>query len=94
MSPPVRDPGRVRPAGEREDVSITAHAEEQHSHRGHHRHAELVMHLEPDQLVAETLRPVPRARLSRRVRIGLWALRVFAVAVSLMVLYTFIAQLH
>ena len=32
------------------------------------------MHLEPDQLVAETFRPVPRARLGRRVTFALWAL--------------------
>jgi len=53
-----------------------------------------VAHLERDQLVAETSRPVPRAALSARTAAGLWALRVFAVLVSLMVIYTFIAQLH
>jgi hypothetical protein len=52
---------------------------------------ELIMHLERDQFVAETSRPVPRARSSARApRIGLWALRVFVVLVSLMVIYTFI----
>ncbi len=55
---------------------------------------ELIMHLERDQFVAETSRPVPRAELSRRVTVGLWALRVFVVLVSLMVIYTFIEQLH
>jgi hypothetical protein len=50
-------------------------------------------YLEADQLAAETSRPVPRARLSRRVRAGLWALRVFVVAMSAMVIYVFIAQL-
>jgi hypothetical protein len=55
---------------------------------------ELIMHLERDQFVAETSRPVPRAMLSARVTAGLWALRVFVVLVSLMVLYTFIDQLH
>jgi hypothetical protein len=54
---------------------------------------ELIMYLEPDQFVAETSRPVPRARLSARATAGLWALRVFVVLVSLMVIYTFIAQL-
>ncbi len=53
-----------------------------------------VTHLERDQLVAETSRPVPRAALSARTAAGLWALRVFAVLVSLMVIYTFIDQLH
>ncbi len=55
---------------------------------------ELIMNLEPDQLVVETLRPVPRALLSRRALLGLWALRVFVVIVSLMVIYTFIEQLN
>ena len=54
---------------------------------------ELIMHLERDQFVAETSRPVPRAHLSPVARAGLWALRVFVVLVSLMVLYTFIDQL-
>ena len=55
---------------------------------------EQVMHLDRGQLVAETSRPVPRAALSARAVAGLWALRVFAVLVSLMVIYTFIDQLH
>jgi hypothetical protein len=55
---------------------------------------ELVMHLERDQLVAETARPVPAAVLGRRAVLGLWALRVFAILVSAMVVYTFIARLH
>ncbi len=54
---------------------------------------ELIMHLERDQFVAETSRPVPRAALSARAIAGLWALRVFVVLVSLMVIYTFIEQL-
>jgi hypothetical protein len=55
---------------------------------------ELIMHLERDQFVAETSRPVPQARLSARVTAALWALRVFVVLVSVMVVYTFIAGLH
>ena len=55
---------------------------------------ETIMHLERDQFVAETSRPVARAPLSPRVTAALWALRLFAVVVSLMVLYTFIRQLH
>ncbi len=54
---------------------------------------ELIMHLEPDQFVAETSRPVPRATLTHGAVVALWALRVFAVVVSLMVIYTFIQQL-
>ncbi|HEV2998995.1 MAG TPA: hypothetical protein VGX16_07790 [Solirubrobacteraceae bacterium] len=56
--------------------------------------APLIEYLEPDQLVADTSIPVPRARLGRGARIGLWALRVFVVAVSAMVIYTFFAQLR
>jgi hypothetical protein len=55
---------------------------------------ELVMDLERDQLVAETSLPVAPAVLSAHARAGLWALRVFVVLVSLMVLYTFAYQLH
>jgi hypothetical protein len=55
---------------------------------------ELIMHLERDQFVAETSRPVPRAAVSAPTTAGLWALRVFVVLVSLMVIYTFIDQLH
>ncbi len=55
---------------------------------------DLIMHLERDQFVAETSRPVPRAPLSARASTGLWALRVFVVLVSAMVIYTFVAGLH
>jgi hypothetical protein len=55
---------------------------------------QLIMHLERDQFVAETSRPVPRAPLSARATVGLWALRVFVIVVSLMVIYTFVEQLH
>jgi hypothetical protein len=55
---------------------------------------ELIMDLERDQLVAETSRPVPQATLGAYATTGLWALRVFVVIVSLMVIYTFIDQLH
>ncbi len=55
---------------------------------------ELIMYLERDQFVAETSRPVPQARLSPLAVAALWSLRVFVIAVSLMVIYTFIVQLH
>ena len=55
---------------------------------------EVIMHLERDQFVAETSRPVPRAVLSLAATAALWALRVFVVLVSVMVIYTFLAQLH
>ena len=43
--------------------------------------------------MAERSRPVGRARLSPRTRAGLWALRVAAVIVGVMVIYTFVYQL-
>jgi hypothetical protein len=55
---------------------------------------ELIMHLERSQFVAATSRPILRAVLSTRATVGLWALRVFVVLVSAMVIYTFIEQLH
>jgi hypothetical protein len=55
---------------------------------------ELIGHLEHDQFVAATSQPVPRVSLSARASAGLWALRVFVVLVSVMVIYTFIAQLR
>jgi hypothetical protein len=55
---------------------------------------EQIMHLERGQLVTEASRPIPRAALSAPAAAGLWALRVFAVLVSLMVIYTFISQLR
>jgi hypothetical protein len=54
---------------------------------------ELVMFLERDQLVADKAHPVPRAHLSPRTRAALWALRVFVLVVSAMVIYTFFSQL-
>jgi hypothetical protein len=51
-------------------------------------------YLEADQLAAETSRPVPRAELSRRTVAGLWALRVFVVLASAMVIYVFISNLQ
>ncbi|HWF73341.1 MAG TPA: hypothetical protein VG186_08350 [Solirubrobacteraceae bacterium] len=54
---------------------------------------ELVEFLERDQLVIDTSRPLGRMALSRRMIIGLWALRVFVTVISLMVIYTFVSQL-
>jgi hypothetical protein len=54
----------------------------------------LVMFLERDQLTADTAIPVTRARMTPRLKTTLWALRVFAVVVSAMVIYTFAANLH
>jgi hypothetical protein len=54
---------------------------------------ELVMFLERDQLSADTSHPVLRAQLSTRTRVALWALRVFVILMSAMVIYTFAAEL-
>jgi hypothetical protein len=53
----------------------------------------LVQFLEPDQLAVDRARPVPRAKLSTRANVALWALRVFGIVVSAMVIYTFFAHL-
>jgi hypothetical protein len=49
--------------------------------------------LDSDQLALDQSQPVPRARLSQRLSGALWALRVFVVVVSAMVIYTFISQI-
>ncbi len=54
---------------------------------------ELVEYLERDQLVQDRRRPLPRAALSGRAKAALWALRVFCLVVSAMVVYTFFAGL-
>jgi len=50
-------------------------------------------HLEPAQLDSHTRRPVAPAVLSRRARAGLWALRVFVLIVTAMIIYTFVTHL-
>jgi hypothetical protein len=55
---------------------------------------ELVMFLERDQLVSDRAKPVPRAELGRATNLALWALRLFVLVVSFMVIYTFIVQLN
>ncbi len=55
---------------------------------------ELTMFLEQNQLVSDRSIRVPPARLSGRARAALWLLRVFALIVSFMVIYTFLSQLH
>ena len=49
--------------------------------------------LEPGQLAAATAQPTPRAQLTPATYTALWTLRIFAVIVTLMVIYTFINQL-
>jgi hypothetical protein len=53
---------------------------------------ELVGFLERDQLVSDKRRPVPRAPLGPAAAIALWSLRVFAIVLAVMVIYTFAAQ--
>ena len=52
-----------------------------------------VHYLEPDQLVTKRSRPLPHASLGARARAGLWALRVFSIVLSAMVVYAFVVQL-
>jgi hypothetical protein len=52
------------------------------------------MFLERDQFVADASRAVPRIEFSARAKLALWALRVFVIVVSVMVVYTFIDQLR
>jgi hypothetical protein len=81
-------------AGEQGETPRELAAEERDPRRRDRPEDELIMHLERDQLVAETSRPVPRAALGRRATAALWSLRVFVVAVGAMVIYTFVDQLH
>jgi len=55
---------------------------------------QLIMFLEQEQFVSDRALPVAPARLSERAKAALWLLRIFAVIVSGMVIYTFVAQLH
>ena len=51
---------------------------------------DLILALEPDQLVESVHQPVPRRRLSRGVEAGLWALRIFLLVVTVAVVYAFV----
>ncbi len=51
------------------------------------------MFLEHDQLTHDTSIPLPRAASSKRLSIGLWALRAFVTLLSIIVIYTFAANL-
>ena len=59
---------------------------------GHHE-SQLVESLEPDQLVAAVAKPLPRLQLSRFVLIALWAVRLFVLLISVLVVYTFVVKL-
>jgi hypothetical protein len=52
---------------------------------------DLIDFLEPDQLVVEMDKPVSRRRLSSLATAGLWALRIFLLTITAMVIYSFVA---
>jgi hypothetical protein len=52
---------------------------------------DLIESLEPDQLVVEMDKPVSRRRLSGLTTAGLWALRLFLLTITAMVIYAFVA---
>lgn len=54
---------------------------------------ELIAWLEPDQLVATSSLPLPRMQLSRRRDVAFWALRIFVLLTTGLVVYVFIASL-
>lgn len=54
---------------------------------------DLIDYLEPEQLIADTSVPVPRAVLTAPVRAGLWALRIFTVLLAAAVMFAFVADL-
>jgi hypothetical protein len=93
-APPANDAQPALPGNGAPPARPSPDIQEQDLQRQERFEDELIMDLERDQFVAETSRPVPPAVLSTRVKAGLWALRVFVVIVSLMVIYTFVDQLH
>ncbi len=58
-----------------------------------HPDAELVSALEPDQIVAAASRPLPRYILGRIANLALWALRVFVLVITAMIVYVFVWSL-
>jgi hypothetical protein len=51
---------------------------------------DLILALEPDQLVESVHHPLSRRQLGRGVELGLWALRIFLVLVTSAVVYAFV----
>jgi hypothetical protein len=76
-----------------QELAGVASEEERDPRRSGRPEDELIMHLERDQLVVETSRPVPPALLGKRATAALWSLRVFVLVVGALVIYTFIDQL-
>lgn len=54
---------------------------------------DLVEALEPDQLVYARDRRLPQRALGGWAQVGLWALRLFVLATTALVVYTFVASL-
>lgn len=52
---------------------------------------DLIESLEPDQLVIEMDKPVSRRQLNGLTTAGLWALRLFLLTITAMVIYAFVA---
>jgi hypothetical protein len=53
---------------------------------------DLIESLEPDQLVVAMNSPLPQRSLGRLATFGLYALRVFLVVITAMVIYAFVAS--
>jgi len=58
-----------------------------------HPDEELLLALEPDQLVAASSVALPRCILGRTANLALWVLRVFVLMISALVVYTFVLSL-
>lgn len=54
---------------------------------------DLIEALEPDQLVHAMDRPLPRRRLGTWAEAGLWALLLFVLLMSALVVYTFVVSI-
>lgn len=54
---------------------------------------DLIEALEPDQLVDAMEAKLPQVRLGGWTQAGLWALRLFVLAMTALVVYTFVAGL-
>ena len=58
-----------------------------------HPDEELIEALEPDQLLAEKSKPLPRYQLSQIANVALWLLRIFVLLMTALVVYTFVKAL-
>ena len=52
---------------------------------------DLILALEPDQLVEAMDAHLPRRPMGRRTAVGLWALRLYVLALTAMAVYAFVA---